>query len=79
MKPTPAPRDDIRPGPLGLWALGLAGATRSRWSEEVVRTDEDEVLVRGGRARPGDRCSENDPWAEGPAHPPKIQKQPTLI
>ena len=36
MKPTPAPRDEFQPGPLGLWALGLVGATRSRWREEVA-------------------------------------------
>jgi hypothetical protein len=48
MKPTPAARDDFQPGPLGLWALGLAGATRSRFREECMAEEVgDEVVAEG--------------------------------
>lgn len=46
MKHTPAPHDDFRPGPFGLWALGLAGATRSRWSDEFVAAEANDDATR---------------------------------
>lgn len=48
MKPTPSDRENFQPGPLGLWALGLAGATRSRLREEYVAEEiGDEVVAEG--------------------------------
>lgn len=53
MKPTPAVHDDFQPGPLGLWALGLAGATRSRFREEFAAEEVgDEVVAEGEETEP---------------------------
>lgn len=59
MNPTPAARDDFQPGPFGLWALGLAGATRSRFREEFAtdRVGEEGVTAdddTGPLAKAGD-------------------------
>lgn len=71
MKPTPASRDDFKPGPFGLWALGLAGATRSRWADEIVETaegDDGVACERVGACVPARAVWENRGCGDAPIH-----------